>query len=56
MSGVVELEQAARLHRAEDRWLDGCAARLWRASSPCAATADTAVEPVDPAGTAEDVR
>jgi hypothetical protein len=34
MSALVDLEQAARLHRAEDRWLDQCADRLRRASTP----------------------
>ena len=32
MSALLELEQAARLHRAEDRWLDQCADRLRRAA------------------------
>jgi hypothetical protein len=32
MSTLVELEQAARLHDAERRWLDQCAARLRRAT------------------------
>jgi hypothetical protein len=32
MSTHVDLEQAARLHHAERRWLDQCAARLRRAT------------------------
>jgi len=42
MSALVELEQAALLHRAEDRWLDLCADRLRRASSPRGTTTEQA--------------
>ena len=56
MSGLVELAQAAHLHRAEDRWLDACAERLRRASSPGRAAAAPTSEPVEPTTPAEAVR
>ncbi len=57
MSALVELEQAARLHRAEDRWLAQCADRLRSAASPRSATT-ALVEPVETmiATTTETVR
>ena len=42
MSALVELEQAARLHRAEDRWLDQCADRLRKAAAPGGTTTEQA--------------
>lgn len=47
MRSLVELEQAARLHRAEDRWLEACADRLRRAPSPRGAEAGAAGRPVE---------
>ncbi len=40
MSDLVELELAARLHRAEDRWLDQCADRLRTLASRRSTTAE----------------
>jgi hypothetical protein len=44
MSDLVELELAARLHRAEDRWFDQCADRLRRASSPRSTTVERSAD------------
>jgi hypothetical protein len=42
MNALVELEQDARLHLAEDRWPDRCADRPRSSCSPCGTTSGMA--------------